>query len=161
MKTIYSLRRNWARGEYLSLVDTAQDHCVFFLLVVRRFHQASAVGVLKRLEPFTIGSFEAKRWPGTKLLGEETATVHKFRLCRESGEVLKEVANALWDWLGPAYPEDLSFLREDGSPWFASICHEKDAFFKLTDEEKAGLEAVWGSKSLSIDGPDRFPDECY
>jgi len=57
--------------------------------------------------------------------------------------------------------EDLSFLRADGRPWFVTITHEKDAFFKLDPEEIRVLEISVGAMNLILQGDDVLPDEKY
>lgn len=161
MKEIYSLQRNWTSSDYYSLVDLAKSVCRFFLLVVRGRLLPKGESLLQELNPFLIERRQSKKWPGTELGGSEVVEVRKYRLVAESAETLKKATSNLWDWSTPNYPEDLSFLLQDGTPWFITTGHEKDAYFKLSSMEKKIVEAVLGPHALRYDCADPMPDERY
>src|SRR4051794_17935145 len=94
--------------------------------------------VLDPLEPFPIAREERFEWPGTHVLGH-TASVCRHRLNGDVVEVLLDAADALYDWQQPGLPEALCVLRDDGTPWLASIAHEEDAWFELTEPEHEHL----------------------
>ncbi len=75
-------------------------------------------------------------WPGTQLIGE-TAEIVTIAPTRMVTEVLADAAPGLYDWRQPALPEDLAFLRADGSVLLATITHERDAFMELAPHEAA------------------------
>jgi hypothetical protein len=89
------------------------------------------------------------------------AQLYKYHLNAESASILKECVSGMWDWIEPRHPEDLSFIREDGTPWFVSISHEHDAFFTATQQEVCEIERVLGQGSLRFDCVDERPDERY
>lgn len=103
---------------------------------------------LRRLEPFDLSSALTTTWPGTTLCAGDTATVFRFDLTPESATLLGEHVSSIFDWLEPEHLEDLCFLRADGSAWFTSITHERDAFLTLTSSEARALAIqfpdVWG-----------------
>ncbi len=57
------------------------------------------------------------------------ATVTFYKVTTEAIGIISQMG-ALYRWLSPDYPEDLAFYREDGSCLFASISHERDAWFE-------------------------------
>jgi len=80
-----------------------------------------------------------REWPGTVLSGNRSATLHEYRCTGDLANLLSSLANGLYDWVEPQLPEDLGFLRLDGSTWLASIAHERDAFFELSRHELESL----------------------
>lgn len=136
-------------GVYAALVDFAVRLRSQFSLVWRDgvdfSHDALVLG--RRLESALVEETRTERWPGTELVGHQ-ATVRRFRLTSEVGEVLKQV-RGLYDWLDPVLPEDLAFYTSDGRVWLASSAHERFAFVdpevvnvnSLTDQV-AGLRLV-------------------
>jgi hypothetical protein len=115
---------------------------------------------LQLLKPFLINVNHSSTWPGTRLLSGETAEIYKIAVHRESINIIRSASISIWDWLGPRYPEDLSFLRHTGKPWFVSITHEHDAFFKLFPSEHKFVEANLGV-SLVFQCIDQCQDEIY
>src|SRR5438067_7656683 len=98
----------------------------------------TGAALIARLEPHLLDRKRAASWPGTVLVGH-LATVLRFAA---NEAVLREISTAtraLYSWRQPALPEDLSFVHEDGTAIFTSIAHEKEAYFKLTDEEYESL----------------------
>jgi hypothetical protein len=158
---IYSLARPWAAQDYTTLLDLAATFCNSFVLVSRAQLSVEGNDLLGSLDPFLVSAHRAAAWPGTRLIGAETAEIRKFRLTDDSLGVLRRAASSPWDWLGPRHPEDLSFLRPSGSPWFISITHEHDGFFKLIADEKEAVETAFGNKSLILECEDQCPEEVY
>ena len=132
---IYGLSRNWTQEDYARLLEAAFTRCNSFVLVNRGHLSPTGNQLLSCLNPFLIESRRSSAWPGTRLLDHKTAEIRKFRLTADSAAALRESVGSLWDWEEPHHPEDLSFLRPSGSPWFISITHERDAFFKLLEGE--------------------------
>jgi hypothetical protein len=116
---------------------------------------------LNQLKPFLVEVYEDKQWPGTILCSEKKAFIYKCQLTSLASDILKVSFQNIWDWKAPTYPEDLSFIRPNGMPWFISITHEKDTYFKLEESEKQELENLWGSDSLKLEGKDWYPDKIY
>ncbi len=89
-----------------------------------------------------------KEWPGTISLKEYSLYCYEFdegSVCRITGLVPE-----LWDWISPDFPEDISFLRTNGKPWFISITHEKDCYFILDESEKKVVENILGENLLIL-----------
>jgi hypothetical protein len=94
----------------------------------------TATEFIQAAQPFLIKEEETDEWFGTKLLGDK-AWVYTFRLCPEAITLVAEASLALFSWLQPDLPEDLCFVRFDGTPWLVSISHERDGYFLISDAE--------------------------
>lgn len=126
-------------GDFEALVRAALTFCSLFQVVMR--DPPRTVGMfdsLERLEPYLERSAEQSAWPGTQIL-DGKAIVNTYRLERSSLEQLLRLGTAFSDWVEPERPEDVCFLRADGSVWLGSVAHEGDVFLELAPEE---LEAL-------------------
>jgi len=158
---LYSLKHAWEPQDYRRLLDLSQRFCSSFILVRRQNVNPQNDDVIRSLAPFLIEASPTRIWPGTCLIGKDSVQMYKYYLADESIEILRHAAVSLWDWIGPQKPEDLSFLRPSGIPWFISISHEHDAFFKLCDGERVFVETVFGKDSLVCGGEDQRPQEAF
>ena len=125
---------------YRRLLVCSLASCDMGLLVIRSgadLH-AQAARVLQQLEPFLVSCREESSWPGMTLVGH-TATVRRFRWCPETQDVLARTVEGLYRWREPRLPEDPCLFRPDGSVWLATIAHEHDGWFELSEDEKAAL----------------------
>ena len=130
------------RGElYRSLIEVGRQFASRVILVVHPNLDLSdhAQAVLEQLQPWLESSEIGTEWPGTMLLGGETARVDEYALTWESSEVIADAADRLYAWIQPELPEDLSLLRDNGRPWLVTIAHEQEAFLSLTAEEYSAL----------------------
>jgi len=100
--------------------------------------------VLQALSPHLLGVEQARVWPGTEL-SDSLATRHLFHLDERSLGILGDSAAGLFEWVNPGLPEDLHFLRLDGSTVLGSVAQEEDAWLELSDEELAGWRHSAGS----------------
>lgn len=66
-------------------------------------------------------------------------TYYFYRCCEESGNLLKQIANRLSDWIYPSLPEDLCFLKEGGGDFLYSVVHEHMYGIEVTEEEAIEL----------------------
>ncbi len=134
---IYSVQGPIGLEEFHKLLEASAPFCSTMNVVLRNHHpHGSPVleGILQQLKPFFIKEVEQSIWPGT-IVYNETARVLYYRFDHETRVVLKKLGIGLLDWLAPDAPEGLSLLRADGSPFFVSISHEEDCYFKIADEE--------------------------
>jgi hypothetical protein len=97
---------------------------------------------LLALIPFLKDSSRVQEWPGTRLLYDDAnvAMLYRYQTSAELAQALVSMRPALLDWLHPEAPEDLCFIRADGSPILVTISHEKDAYLLLTKDEKSQLD---------------------
>lgn len=126
------------RGEsYRSLVDYALSRCgsFYFVLLEDQAYGDDAVMVRSNLRPHLLSSDSVTEWPGTRLLGKTGATLERYALNSESAAVLNGAADGLYDWMAPHLPDDLGFLRPDGTTLLASVAHEKDAWLELDEDD--------------------------
>jgi hypothetical protein len=132
------------RGELLrQLIYSLSQYASAVLVVVRDDLGLDETGqaLLSRLQPELLRRERRSSWPGTMLLDEE-ATVLQFAV---SQRVLDEVLTAsggLFGWQQPELPEDLALMRADGTAVLASICHGRDAYLEICDEEYQHLVAT-------------------
>lgn len=98
----------------------------------------SGQALLEALSPHLLERKRGSSWPGTTLLTEE-ATLLRFELGESVLHALIGASEGLYGWQQPRLPEDLAFLRADGTAMLASIAHERDAYLEITDEELDGL----------------------
>jgi hypothetical protein len=77
--------------------------------------------------------------PGSQIVGDRLSQRRLFRVGPETMEELLRVTDDLFGWVNPALPEDLHFLREDGSVVLGSIAQEDDAWLELDAEEMQAL----------------------
>jgi len=69
-----------------------------------------------------------------------TAGTYRFyRCCKESGNLLKQMADRLSDWIYPSLPEDLCFLKADGVDYLYSVVHEHMYGLDVTEDEATEL----------------------
>jgi hypothetical protein len=92
-----------------------------------------AESLLRDLESYCT-SVESNAWPGTTLLGD-TATVLTYETTSPVLAALESSCDRLYGWTHPELPEDLSFVRADGTPLLVTIAHERDGYLELTREE--------------------------
>ena len=104
----------------------------------------------KQLLRFIVDETVVSAWPGT-MLYNASAVLGRYCLERGSVEILKQVADGLYDWgrfgSGMAdevrLPEDLCLMRPDGTPWLVTIGHEEAGYFRVTEQERGSLlEAI-------------------
>lgn len=91
--------------------------------------------VLRRLGEHLFDAGEVQAWPGSLMFGSVTEDRYLFRLDAVSLEVLTSSAESLFDWVWPRLPEDLHFLRADGSTVLGTVAQEDDAWLELTAAE--------------------------
>ncbi|GAA1576726.1 hypothetical protein GCM10009804_36680 [Kribbella hippodromi] len=97
--------------------------------------------VLERLGGHLVDAMDTQAWPGSQIVGRMTVERFLFRLDAESLEVLVSSASSLYDWVNPMLPEDLHFLRSDGSVVLGTVAQEDDAWLQLTPAEYEGIAA--------------------
>ncbi len=111
-------------------------HASSVVLVVRDEPGLStaAKDLLTMLEPHRVETRRSSSWPGTSLIGDEATVLH-FAMNDEVLRELRDAASRLYQWQQPELPEDLAFLRADGTAVLLTICHERDASLVLSEGE--------------------------
>ena len=115
--------------------------------------------VLEPLRDDILSRRDVTEWPGTHPLSGKTVELVEFRLAPESLEYLSRIARGLYSWKFSALPEDLHFIRHDGTPWLVSIAHERDAYFVIDETEQTELVQAlpWLDGRLRMDSLDSSP----
>jgi hypothetical protein len=129
------------RGQaYRCLLQAAAEQASTAFLVIRESVDLSegARECLLRLEPYMLSDQSVSEWAGTKLLGGK-ARMLIYQASAQLVLVLQNYTRGLYDWIQPNLPEDLGFLRNDGSLWLGSTAHEADAWLELETDELARL----------------------
>jgi len=159
---LFGLSGDWGKGPYSALLDAAEVRGGFCILVLRRGASADCLAWVDKQNANLESKESTMRWPGTIVYDEtDQGILLKFRVTAKLVTELRGAAESPFEWLGPELPEDLSFLRSDGRPWFVSIAHEQDAFFKLQSDEVEDIVEQLGNVELITQGEDQVPDECY
>lgn len=132
----YTIKHEPASDSYRRMLHFAPTLCNQILLVIRTGNRIDphALAVLESLQPQCLSAEERSQWPGTTLYGH-TAHVRQYVLNEQSLSILSNSAHRLFEWLQPELPEDLCLLRSNDMPWLVSICHERDAFLRMTEDE--------------------------
>lgn len=123
---------------YQSLLRALVPIASLFGVVIRsekvRLTEA-AESVLRSLEPYLVRVEEVTRWPGTQLIGGRVSRRYIYTLDEGSLGVLLTAASDLFQWINPGLPEDLHFLRHDGSTVLGSTAQEEDAWLEVDSNE--------------------------
>lgn len=101
----------------------------------------SASRVLEDLDPYKVSVGETQAWPGSQLVGDRRSVLFRYRSEPGSVAVVIDAARMISDWVNPYLPEDLHFLRGDGSVVMGSIAQENEVWVELSDEETRYLRA--------------------
>jgi hypothetical protein len=137
----FSLRTEPRGHLYRLILQLAAEETTTAYLVVKPTISLGARGeaALKELGVHEKGRRMVSEWPGTRLVRGGTAELIEYRVSPPLLSQLASLADGLYEWLQPELPEDLGFLRADGSTWLASIAHEHDGYFELSEREHVDL----------------------
>jgi hypothetical protein len=136
---LFRIVRQPKRGVYRLMIDEAARACEYAVLVVEGKLKRRGAELLRRLDPYIESVMQSSEWPGTRLLYGTRGLVYTLVLHRKCREILKRAVEGLFDWKPPHLPEDLCFLRADGSPWLVSSTCTASAFICLREDEKDAL----------------------
>lgn len=151
-RSVWNITGDGSGPAYSELLSGLAEISVRFGFVVRSpkiVLSDDGLQVMARLAPFCCESEATQRWPGTQLVGRRIAMRYCYLLDADALAVLSESASSLFDWVNPALPEDLHFLREDGSPVLSTVAQEEEAWLELDDEEYAKI-SLYLPKGLNL-----------
>jgi hypothetical protein len=100
--------------------------------------------IFANLAPWCVLMEDRADWPGTTH-GPNARAVQPIYECATAPgaiAVLQQTVSGLYEWLTPR-PEDLAFLRTDGSVILYSVAHEREAELSLTSSERDVLVRKW------------------
>lgn len=140
---------------YRSLIEWLTPRSAELWLIVRHedLQEQSVEDALDALEPWQRAVQPVSEWPGTRLLAG-TATCHRYSCTPSAAAVVATLVDGLYDWQQPELPEDLSFMRDGGSPLLATVAHEREAYLELTPEEEAELRMELPAVFALLDRPE-------
>lgn len=143
-RTSYGLRREPRGAEYRGLIAALGWIATHALVVVRDDLWLGDGGekLVDDLSAAGATPERVDRWPGTALRGGTRATVLRTALDARVRRLLSEAAEGLYDWQHPGRPEDLAFLRKDGTPLLASSASGRGGFLVVDDDELARLSLM-------------------
>jgi hypothetical protein len=131
--------------EFVSVLASMAER---FLLVQ---HSLPIAGITREeeeifatLAPWCVLVEERADWPGTTHGPGARADqpIYEYATAPGAIEVLQQTVSGLYEWLTPR-PEDLAFLRTDGSVILYSVAHEQEAELSLTSSERDTLIRKW------------------
>jgi hypothetical protein len=139
---------------YRGLVAAGHRRDLSALLVVRGVHELSPRGqeLLSALAGSLVAHSSTSEWPGSRMQDAE-ASVNQYALTEATTAMLAAAAGGLYDWMAPKLPEDLCFIRPDGTPWLVSVAHERDAYVLLSQTEAVELLAELPALGAHLDSP--------
>ncbi|WP_338539951.1 leucine-rich repeat domain-containing protein [Paenibacillus tundrae] len=151
--TTVSLYTDPRETTYDQIIDELIEKTDRFLIVDRGYAiddpPKRVAQVLEQLEPYLIEVFtmdEAmvrERFMHNNKIDSHamysSGSYYIYSCTPESGQVLKQEATRFGDWLYPSLPDDLCFLKEDGSDYFYTVAHEGMYGMGITEEEASEL----------------------
>lgn len=149
MRKTYTISREPSGQAYRDLIGHAATRSKFFGVIQRDEDPRADASRLASIAQDLEERSRLSAWPGTVLLGGE-ATCSTYRTSPRSVAFLKEVVNSLYSWTTPL-PEDLHFVRTDGTVFLGTISHEADAFLELDDSEAADFRRSLPSIEIVAD----------
>ncbi len=157
-RTVYSLLQEPVAAAYRALVTFCSRHASEIIVVVRQpeYLDVTAQNAIKALERVGASCARESKWAGTTLTRGDLAYVYRVPVASESVQLLTIAVDRLYGWLTPKMPEDLCFLRSDGTDILATISHERDAYLTLSDDEYVELQADPFLSSLSMQPLDDY-----
>lgn len=116
---------------YRELIKVLCDHSDKFYFVTRKELKYNQE-ILARFKPYTIEIYKTKKWANTMTKGP-AATVFVMESNEETYKLLKQYASALYDWVAPSLPEDLTFIKNNFA-WFSCTTHEEFGSFSIRSD---------------------------
>lgn len=95
----------------------------------------AATDLLVLLEPKLVRQELVARWPGTELTRNRMSRRYIYDLDDELLGWLVQSATSPFQWVNPDLPEDLHFMRQDGSTVLGTTAQEDDLWLELDNEE--------------------------
>lgn len=137
---------------YEQVIDLAIQNSEYIVLKVKipaKVISCNYKSVLEALKPYLLKTIvaEVDDMDEVKLINNtycsnafySAESYNFYKCCAESGNILKQIANRLSDWIYPNLPEDLCFLKEGGGDYLYSIVHERMYGMEVTEEEAIEL----------------------
>ena len=127
----WELTENPSGEMYKKLIEVLCKHSDTFYFVTRKelkYNQR----ILDQFKPYFIERYQTQEWANT-ITRSPAATVYVIESNPETMKILQESANALYDWVAPNLPEDLTFLKNNFE-WFTCTTHEEFGGFSIRSQ---------------------------
>ena len=141
----WELMENPTGEVYRTLLKVLCDNSDQFYFITRKelkYNQA----ILAQFEPYMLKTYTSKEWASTLTKGP-AATIFVMESNEETYALLVEHANALYDWISPRLPEDLTFMKNNFE-WFSCTTHEEFGGFSIRSDYYRNL--LCGITGLNI-----------
>ena len=133
-----------------SVAKVADLACFVISGGVERYNPSASTVIADLTKDLVRIERDIDAWPGTLRLPGGGSDRYVFELNQRVITILSRAATSLYAWHNRDLPDDLHFLRSDGSVVLGSIGHEHDAWLELTaSEHKAWIASGY----LSIQKP--------
>lgn len=151
------------KGEaYERLIDYVIDRTDQFVLsemVPPTGNRKRYVELMRKLEPFLLEQCSMEEIQRKSGSNYSEGTYYIYRCCEETGSVLKEAVNGLYDWLQPNMPEDLCFWDANGADFLYTIAHEEMCGIRINEAEAIQLADHIPGLFIELESHRDF--ECY
>lgn len=132
------LRNEPSGSAYQQLLSFLFKRCSAFSLVWRDEFGFDSSFLKVDLLPLLLNETKSNRWPGSEIMMPAKAYIAWYRTGPKALKLLQQ-PGALYQWRAPKWPEDLAFYSASGCA-FASVSHEKDAWFLKRDASFNDIE---------------------
>lgn len=133
-----NLRSSLTPQDYADLVEFAGGISEYIGWVVGDNPSRAVQAFLQEMATHVAETRKVSRWPGSERAGG-SVTQHLFRANPSTVALAQHYGCSFSDWQQPTLPQDLHFLRADGTVVLGSISSEADAWLELHDDELARL----------------------
>jgi len=123
---------------YSQLIDLEFEIC-YHLVLKKDMGSLKVIELtLKKLQSSFKGMKEQSEWASTILGDNQTVKVYYYYTDENAKNVLKKLADSLYNWIQPHLPEDLSFFK-NGKACLITSSHETESFIDTHYEIKKVL----------------------
>lgn len=132
-------------ADYRAILLATANMADRFGVIVRSEKVHLSVDALRLLDdlcPYSISVAQVDRWPGSQLSGPRRSTCITYACNPSAISLLMEAADSFNDWVNPFLPEDLHFLRADGSVVLGTIAQENQVWTELSQQEAERLRGM-------------------
>lgn len=154
-RALYTYEQDSSKEIYKKALEMAlKKNCTYFEFCVRHdidfkedysnSYSDQTYCLIEELSDFLVSEVKTNSWStGIILSREKMATVYRFSLNPTALTILLKYSNSISNWCGPTLPEDIAFFQED-KLWMATIGHEVETFWFLTESEYQEIKEVLG-----------------
>lgn len=165
----YEFRRIPRGKTYRALIRHLARFCSFVSFAIEEYtfqmQSPRFLAILELLHPDLVEAKKRSACPGMwtpestdpehkRKYAKYAPTVHVYRLTPHVLSVITTVANSLYSWEGPDYPDSMALLRESWEPCLVTLPGDRLAYMYLTRQE---MEELVSAVPVSL----KVADEYY